>query len=40
MPSGEEIEGVRHLRKMLEQTAKRITPDEIAGLEKSLLQKP
>jgi hypothetical protein len=40
MPSGEEIEGVRHLRKMLEQTATRITPDEIAGLEKSLLAKP
>lgn len=39
MPLGE-VEGVRHLRKMLEQTATRITPEEIAALEKSLLQQP
>jgi hypothetical protein len=39
MPLGE-VEGVRHLRKMLEQTATWITPEEIAALEKSLLQQP
>ena len=38
MPS--EPEGIRHLRKMLDATAQKLTPEEIAALEKSLLAKP
>jgi hypothetical protein len=38
MPS--DPEGVRHLRKMLEATAQKLTADEIAQLEKSLVRLP
>lgn len=35
MPS--DLDGIQHLRKMLETTAQKLTPDDIAALEKSLL---
>ena len=37
MPS--EVEGIRHLKQMLEQTAQRLSPAEIDALEKSLAPK-